>query len=277
MMGPPSSRSVDPRLASASGVMRDTVGAIHNLQHLLGSVRVGPKALARVIPDVHASCGPMIVAAGDLVLGAASRGIGAESVKRLGELVTTRMNQLAEALGSAKKGALRASDRLHLETAIAEGVKDLDGSLELVELMVEASASGSVPVDVMDVLRETAIRADTGSGRGRRLRVTHTAPEHPILVRVNPRLAVRLLAFAAAIAAGRDAGVHVEVAAEASMCRLGFRPPAAGSDGLRVAIPPLIELSERCVAEVARSAGTALMTIPEECSSVVLFPLAPSD
>ncbi len=43
-MGPPPSRSVDPRLASASGVMRDTLGAIHNLQHLLGSVRVGPKA-----------------------------------------------------------------------------------------------------------------------------------------------------------------------------------------------------------------------------------------
>ena len=59
--------------------MRDTVGGIHNLQHLLGSVKVGPKALARVIPFVHASCAPLIASAGELPRDASSRLGAAES------------------------------------------------------------------------------------------------------------------------------------------------------------------------------------------------------
>ncbi len=257
--------------------MRDTLGAIHNLQHLLGSVRVGPKALAHVIPDVRASCKPMAIAARELVAGAEGRGIGAASARSLAELITRRMDELDAAFGATKRGSLRAGDRLRLETSIAAGVRDLDGSLELVELMVEASAPGRVPVDAVDLLRESALRTDTGSGRGRRVRVTHDSAPPMISVRVNPRLAVRLLAFAAALAVGRGAGLHVKMAQEAHGCRIGMAVPAGAGEGLLVAIPPLIDLSERCAAEVALSAGIMLETIHEAHAAVVLFPFGPTD
>jgi hypothetical protein len=277
MMGPPSSRSVDVRLAAASGVMRDTVGAIHNLQHLLASVKVGPKALARVIPDVHASCQPMIAAVGDLVAGAALRLPGVKSAVPLGGLLKRRMEQLEAALAEAQGGQFRASDRLHLETAIAEAVRDLDGALELVELMVEASASGNVPVDVTDVIRESGARPDTGSGRGRRVRLTFGMPAEPVVVRVNPRLALRLVAFAAALSDGGEQGVGVTLSIRDASVELRLGPPAASDGGMQVAVPPLIDLSEQCLVEVAVAAGTTLETGREGHATTLTFPLAGSD
>src|SRR5260221_7350975 len=274
MVAPPSSRSVDPRLAAISGVMRDTVGGIHNLQHLLGSVRVGPKGLAGVIPFVHASCGPMIDSEGGLARGA---GGGTESATKLSELVTNRMRELQAVLGKAGGEALRASDRLHLEAALLETVRDLDGALELIELMVEASATGSVPVDVTDVIRESTVRLDTGSGRGRRVDLTFAPPKEPISLLVNPRLALRLVGFAAAIAADRGAGVHVDVASDGKSCRLRIASPAGSGKALAIAIPPLIELSERCADEVARAADPTFAATPGERGAVVTFPVALAD
>jgi hypothetical protein len=236
--------------------MRDTVGALHNFQHLLASVRVGPKALARVIPDVRAASGPMIAASEDLVLGAAARP-GAAAMAELGKLVSLRTCELEAALGGAAQGSLGASDRLRLEAAVTRAVRDLDGALELVELMVEASAHGRVPVDVMDVIRESGVRPDTGSGRGRRIHLAFTAPREPLAVNVNPRVALRLTAFAASIAAGGGEGAEVQLSADRSSCRLRFTP-SAGTGGMLVAIPPLIQLSARCVREVAAGCGAAL-------------------
>src|SRR3954471_18990051 len=102
MAAPPSSRSVDPRLAATSGMMRDTVGGIHNLQHLLSSVKVGPKALARVIPFVHASCAPLIASAGDLPQDASARLGSSASFEALSELVTRRMRELERVLDEAR-------------------------------------------------------------------------------------------------------------------------------------------------------------------------------
>ncbi|HEX7668743.1 MAG TPA: hypothetical protein VF395_04130, partial [Polyangiaceae bacterium] len=281
MLAPTSSRSVDPRLAAASGVMRDTVGAIHNLQHLLGSVRVGPKALARVVPDVHASCRPMILAAGEMIE-AARNGPLSGPVRELGELVVGRMAELESTLGQTSKSAFRASDRLSLETALASVVRDLDGALELVELMVEASATGRVPVAVSDVIRESANRLDTGSGRGRRLRVTFAAPGSAVLVRVNPRLALRLFAFAVAIPGSKD-GVVVRTEILGGVCNLRISPrgindtvpPGDRGGTVLVAVPPLIDLSRLCACEVARATGSTLEASPTERTSVLSLPLDP--
>jgi hypothetical protein len=277
MAAPPSSRSVDPRLAATSGMMRDTVGGIHNLQHLLGSVKVGPKALARVIPFVHASCEPLIASAGELPRDAGARLGSAESFEDLSALVTKRMRELVRVLGETRKEALRASDRLHLEAAISATVKDLDGALELIELMVEATATGRVPVDVTDVIRESTVRQDTGSGRGRRVDLTFEEPGHPISVLVNPRLALRLVGFAAAIATGRDGGVHVRVSEADSSCRLSITAPAKAEKPLTLAVPPLIELSERCVTDIARAASAAVETTRGVREAVATFPMAAAE
>ena len=75
-------------------------------------MKVGPKALSRVIPDVHASCSPMMVAARDLVAVARVRTPSAASVSELAELVVGRMRELERALELGKGTTLKASDRL---------------------------------------------------------------------------------------------------------------------------------------------------------------------
>jgi len=258
--------------------MRDTVGGIHNLQHLLGSVKVGPKALARVIPFVHASCAPLIASAIDLPRDAGERLGACASFEELSNLVTRRMREVEAVLGEARGEALRASDRLRLEGAISAAVRDLDGALELIELMVEATATGRVPVDVTDVIRESTVRQDTGSGRGRRVDLSFEEPTEPVVVLVNPRLALRLVGFAAAIATGRDGGVHVTVAKEDSSCRLRVTPPArAAAKHLSLAVPPLIELTERCVTDIARAASATVETTRGVRSAVTTFPVAAVD
>lgn len=257
--------------------MRDTVGGIHNLQHLLGSVKVGPKALARVIPFVHASCGPLIASANDLPRDASARLGACDSFGALSTLVMERMRELETVLGDTRGEALRASDRLRLEASISGAVRDLDGALELLELMVEATATGRVPVDVTDVIRESAVRQDTGSGRGRRVELSFEPPSEPIAVLVNPRLALRLVGFAAAIATGRDGGVHVKVTTEDSSCRLSIEPPANKEKPLSIAVPPLIELTERCVTDIARAGAATVETTRGVKSAIATFPVAASD
>jgi hypothetical protein len=277
MAAPPSSRSVDPRLAATSGMMRDTMGGIHNLQHLLGSVKVGPKALARVIPFVHASCAPLIASAGELPRDASVRLGECDSFEDLSSLVTRRMRELESVLGDTRREALRASDRLRLEASLSVTVRDLDGALELIELMMEATATGRVPVDVTDVIRESTVRMDTGSGRGRRVELSFEEPSEPIAVLVNPRLALRLVGFAAAIATGRDGGVHVTVTTEDSSCRLSITPPASAHKTLSLAVPPLIELTERCVTDIARAASATVETTRGVKAAVASFPVAAAD
>jgi hypothetical protein len=272
MLPPASSRSVDPRLASASGVMRDTLGAIHNLVHLLGSVRVGPKGLARVIPDVQASCNQMVSAIREVASTTEGSKLGTKAVGDVVAIVTSRMKDLERALGLAKKSGLRAAERLALERTVTAIARDLDGALELVELLSEASATGSVPVDVTDVIRESAVRSDQGTGRSRRISVTFSAAEDPVIAKVNPRLAMRLFAFSATLAAGKLRGVHTTIRASGEHCILRIAPLVEAGPSIVVAAPRLIAPSADCVASVAEAARARLDR--EEGQVTLIFPRA---
>lgn len=274
MLPPHSSRSVDPRLAAASGVLRDTVGAIHNLQHLLSSPKVGPKALARVIPDLRTACGPARSAAEELV--EASGGAAAPlSIRELGELLSRRMADLAVALDAAKR--LRASERLTLEQAMAGAVRDLDGALELVDLLVEASAPSGVSLDATDVIRESAARPDTGSGRGRKVTLEFRGAPEPILVRVNPRLAMRLFTVAVALVTRREGSAVVTLTSDARECRMEIAAGPAARETFIVSVPPLIPLSGRFAEDTAESVSARLELPPGELRAMLAFPLEPPE
>ena len=235
--------------------MRDTLGAIHNLVHLLGSMRVGPKALARVIPDVQASCNQMVVAVREVVSTTEGANLGSKAVADTAQLVVARMKELEKALGRAKKGGLRAAERLTLERTVGVIARDLDGALEIVELLSEASATGSVPVDVTDVIRESAVRPEQGGGHARRLSVTFGAPDRPAIAKVNPRLAMRLFAFSAALTAKRDRKVHVTIDGSEQNCELRITPESRAGASVIVAAPILIEPTAECVSAVASAVG----------------------
>lgn len=271
MLPPLSSRSIDPRLTAAGGVLRDAVGAIHNLQHLLGSTRVGPKALAQVIPDVRAACRPATTAVAELVA-AAQEERPRESVEALGELVTTRMLELEHALSAAKR--LTAAERLGLEQAVLHAVRDLDGALELVDLLVEASATSGVSLDAADVIRESRARTDTGSGRGRKVKVVVVPHGAPAPIRANPRVAVRLFGFLVARVARKEGGVRASVAPTPGGCRLDVVAQQDDGSGFAILVPPLISLTERFVEDIARGIGAEVSLGDGGRATSITFPPA---
>jgi hypothetical protein len=197
----------------------------------------------------------MVGAIRDVVSTTQGSKLGTKAVGDVATIVATRMKDLERALGLAKRGGLRATERLALERTVAAIARDLDGALELVELLSEASATGSVPVDVTDVIRESAVRSDQGLGRSRRVSVTFTAAESPVVARVNPRLAMRLFAFSAALASGKSRGVHTTIRATGEYCVLRIVPPVGAGTPLVVAAPRLIAPSAECVVAVADAAG----------------------
>ena len=91
---PPRNMAVD----SARGSFRDALGALGNLAQLVGSVKVGSKAISGVLPDVLASCGSMREAASELF--AALEGWPSVRIARdeLALFVATRIDELDGAL-----------------------------------------------------------------------------------------------------------------------------------------------------------------------------------
>jgi hypothetical protein len=270
---------VDPALAAASGVLRDAVGAIHNLQHLLGSSKVGPKALLRVIPDVRSSCRPAMLAASELARSAVRVSGDSSSIAELGELLTARLGELEAALVSAKK--FGAAERLAVESAVARAVRDLDAGLELADVLVEASAAAGVTLDASDVLRECTARADTGSGRGRKAVMTIGSCDDGVLVEANPRLAVRLLAFAVALVTGPNDAARVTLRRGSPGCVFGVSavplPGKGEPKGIVMLVPPVIGLSARVVAGAARVARATVSLDNDGRSASLALPLSPGE
>ena len=249
------SRRVDPRLASAFGALRDAVGAIHNLEALVGSLRVGPRSLEKVIPDVSRACAPMATAAADLAQGATTGPLAALEARFAGSA-----RELEAALGSFQ-GALRARDRLALERSLRTVATDLDGAIDLAELLVESTARGRVPVDPGDVVREAAARPAAGLGRAERLPVTFADVKGAPTLSVNPRLAVRLFAFAAALGAGsgRPRRAHVSLDfSRPGWCALRVAAGEGPGAPLSLPLPTLLGLSREFAATIARESGAAL-------------------
>src|SRR5512145_1778705 len=100
---PPSWRpDVDHSRAEAyRGTVRDALGGLRNLEQLLQSLRVGPRALTSVLPDVLSSCPALAQAIDGLAALVVSKVADAEEVAAgLTRLVHGRLDSLASVVGS---------------------------------------------------------------------------------------------------------------------------------------------------------------------------------
>ncbi|MBX3183431.1 MAG: hypothetical protein KIT72_03305 [Polyangiaceae bacterium] len=173
----------------ARGALRDTVGALHNLEQLLKSIRVGPRALSMVIPDVHASCQRLPQTLTQLLgLGPAE---ALDSFAALQAFAEPRVKELTEALARVRRRAMTARRRLDLELVVARKTAELDAVRALADCLDEALTQRELHLD----LTQLAVQALTSGGEaaGPRLHValyTETANSELL---VNPHLATRLV------------------------------------------------------------------------------------
>jgi len=158
-----------PRLAplvEARGVLRDVLAAVRNLEDLLRSPRVGPRALAQVIPELKGFGPPLLVSvdqilrsvqeAADLPVDAAVAEVGAYAQAVGGRL----QDSLERALGAA----LDAKSRLSFESSLALAGAELNSVRQLLDLLIRATERSETELDVEEVV-QVAFSAPSGNGR----------------------------------------------------------------------------------------------------------------
>jgi hypothetical protein len=156
---PPRNIAVD----SARGSFRDGLGALGNLALLAGSVRVGSKAIAGVLPDVLASCPPMREAAHELF--DALEGWPAVRVARdeLRVFTIARLNELEAQLEAYVAEPLRTPDRLDLDRFLGPVSRDLDAAYSLLDMLEVAAHEPKVVLSLPELLKRRL--SDPPSGR----------------------------------------------------------------------------------------------------------------
>jgi len=219
---PPSSR--DATLASARGNLRESLGAVRNLAQLLHSLRVAPKSLSSVLPDVLDSCKPMRASAHSwlLALGDDPRVVPAK--RELAAFFFPRIDELESALTDAAARPMNAKTRLTLEDAVSKCSFELDACRELLELLEHAVFARPIRLDPRELVREAFTSPPSARAEGRAL-VSATLSSHDAgrEIEISPRVAMVLVALGVEmVGAGRGRETpHVLIATDRqSVCSI---------------------------------------------------------
>ena len=262
---PPESRT-DPlgsaELDAARGTLREALSALRNFAELLHSVRVGPKALISVLPDVAAGCAPMRVTVDGLLNAVAARAGLAEASAALQSYFAPRLLHLDEELAAAAHRPLSAKSRLGLEQVITRLSLELDTARGLLDLLVEAVSGRSVPVDLAELVQQSFAGPPSGGSWNREhIVATMCVVQADVEVELNPRIATALVALGVELVARAGQGTpHVLVDRdESGRHRVNIERRAVPSgDDLVLIARGVIDPTLICLQAVAQISGVAL-------------------
>jgi hypothetical protein len=155
-------------LRIARGDVRDGVASIENFLQVLGSRRVGPRVLARGVPEVLAGCAPLHRALASLGEAfAAELTADAEGLAAARSLLTHAAGRVDELAGvlSAHGGAssLDARERLALESIVRRVAGELGSVVRLADLLGAGVTSETTTIDLGDALAQRRARPRTGA------------------------------------------------------------------------------------------------------------------
>jgi hypothetical protein len=256
---PPSSRlrpAGDGALDRARGELRDAVGALKNLDQLLRSLRVGPRALSSVIPDVHASCLQMRRAASGVLSAIAVKlRPDAEAASALEAFMLPRIDQLEQGLADAMKRPMIAKHRLALERIVTELTRDLDCARELIDLLEEATSAPGIPVDLAELLKQTFKSSDAGDSE--RLQAVLDLSAGSVELYVSPRVAIALFSIAAEFTSADGSPLRIVLRRESDGRRTVSMARDTGAPGVHEA-RYLIEPMAVCLRAAAHVLGAEL-------------------
>jgi hypothetical protein len=269
---PPSSRlrpTGDSALEHARGELRDAIGGLKNLDQLLRSLRVGPRPLATVIPDAHASCAELRAAVGEL-LEVLSRKLQPDTraTDALRSFVLPHIAELEAALGRAISRPMTAKNRLGLERVVSKLTRELDSARELIDLLEEATSAPGIPLDLVELLQQT-FKGESSSESGPRLQPELDLPSEGAEVNVSPRVAMALFTIAAESIAATGCSVRIRMRmSSGEQCRVSI-VRAAELRG-NAAEYRVIEPSFACLEAAARVLG-AHFECNADCSELAFI------
>ena len=260
MGSPTSSRDATPDSSTwpvrPFGALRDALAVLRNLDQLLRSLRVGPKALATVLPEVHASCGVLLVSARALVdeVRVALPG-GDGPLDTLWHFIEPRVHQLEHELAEAQKRPMSAKYRLGLQRTLVSLAGDLDAARALVDLLGNAVWGARVWLSPVELVNQSSQSAEPILQRLPPLdsSLVVSGPGGELLV--NARAALALVAIGVNWVAAEDSSATpvVSIVSGDTQCRIGIRQGGGFGEPLVVARWRIIEPTMACLAVAARA------------------------
>jgi hypothetical protein len=261
--------------AAARGVLRDALGGLHNLVQLLHSIRVGPKALTAVIPDVQASCAAMRGAVRELLDEIASEFPNPTATDELAAFFEPRINELERSLTLAARTPINARARLDLENVLGRLSRELDAARELLDLLEDAVEGPTVRLSLLEIVRHGVVSPDRHLPQANTLSATISSTPEGLELLVNSRVARALVITGANLVSGGDPGVSLELLiGRLDGNESGMRVQRGTSGGERIVVPvrALIPPTLPCVEAAARLAGARIERSPDDSRFSVLWP-----
>ncbi|APR74815.1 Hypothetical protein A7982_00161 [Minicystis rosea] len=143
-------------LSIARGDVRDGVAAIEHFLQVLASRRVGPRMLARAVPEMAAGCAPLLAAltalASALSSVLADDPDGIASVRALLGHAEARVSELSAALASHEGGAMDARGRLAMEAVVRRIAGELSEVVRIIDWFGAPATSETTAIDLADAL-----------------------------------------------------------------------------------------------------------------------------
>lgn len=254
------SKLSDDELHSLFGAAREGLGALRNLGELVQSVRVSPRSVAQVLPDVRAACPQMLEGIRKFVqLCPADMGMGP---RELLDYVEPSLQQLARAMDYGGR-SLPAAKRLELERLMRVRIPQLDAALDLLELLDIAATYVPAQVGMVELIGQCRAGDQPGGPGTRAIAIPVELPPEEIGVYANPRLTYGILGIVAAhLAADASASVALvlERRGDQAVVRMlrATRSPPPQSPTITLNLPVLLPPSLVCAEGCARRAGATL-------------------
>jgi hypothetical protein len=240
------------------GALRDALAVLRNLDQLLRSLRVGPKALAAVLPEVHASCGVLLVSA-EALLGEVRNALpgGEDAVDTLWHFIEPRVRQLEQELAEAQKRPMSAKYRLGLQKTLVSLAGDLDAARALVDLLGNAVWGARVWLSPVELVNQSSQSAEPVLQRLPPLdaSLVVSGPGGELLVNARAALALVAIGVNWVMAADSRLSPVVSIVSGDTQCRIGIGQGGGMGEPLVVARWRIVEPTMACLAVAARAIG----------------------
>jgi len=261
------------RIARELGTLRDAVGGLLNLEQLLSSIKVGPRSLVGVLPDVIASLPPLEGALTELGRLLVARVPESEAaLHSLAQHARPALLALLEALRAAEKREVNAASRLQLEQVTSTVVRDLECLVELLGLLGDIGHKSPVVLGCSELVAEALRTVQPGSHRVRgfvRLTVAPLPAEIDCLTQPNAFVGLLSHSLRWLVAEDPEATANVRILAEPGPSLRFEMTLGKGAGELRYLagrhVIPATELVVQCVSKALR-VGLDLATQPRRAT-----------
>jgi hypothetical protein len=258
-------------LAEANGLVRDVLAAVRNLENLLRSPLVGPRALAPVIPGLSELCVPLQASVEEIhrYVQATAATSTTDAVHALADQIRATCDRLRLALEQAGASAMDAKARLAFEAEVQDIGGDLNSVRQLMTLLALATDGPAVDMDldVREVVREVFATASRREPRvSRQVDVTVSFAGDSFALKSRAQVVMPLIGIGLALVHRSVAGpLSLDVISQPGhppFLVISGRPGHTGeSQGFEP--PPLTAPSLLCAETAARLIGVTYDMRPE--------------